>query len=68
MPDWGESTGSTLDPCALSPIWHNPDFVNNKTTLYFKTWDEKGITHLHQIFDDNALMTDTKLFQTFQIG
>ena len=63
-----ETTGSTLEPCALSPIWHNPDFVNNKTTLYFKTWEEKGITHLCQIFDDNALMTETKLFQTFQIG
>ena len=63
-----ETTSSTLEPCALSPIWHNPDFVNNKTTLHFKTWEQKGITHLHHIFQDNTLMTDTKLFQTFEMG
>ena len=51
----------------FSPIWHNPDFENNKIPLYFKTWEEKGITHLLHIFQNNTFMTETNLLQTFEI-
>ena len=62
-----EITGSHLQPGVLSPIWHNPDFVNNKTPLYLNTWAEKGVTHLYHLFDDNILMAYADLFRTFEI-
>uniref|UniRef100_A0A3Q1CLT5 Reverse transcriptase domain-containing protein n=1 Tax=Amphiprion ocellaris TaxID=80972 RepID=A0A3Q1CLT5_AMPOC len=62
-----ETTGSQLKPSILSPIWHNPDFANNKIALYFSTWAERGVTHLHHLLDDNTFRTYINLFQTFEI-
>uniref|UniRef100_A0AAQ5ZBJ0 Reverse transcriptase domain-containing protein n=1 Tax=Amphiprion ocellaris TaxID=80972 RepID=A0AAQ5ZBJ0_AMPOC len=62
-----EITGSQLKPSILSPIWHNPDFANNKIALYFSTWAERGVTHLHHLLDDNTFRTYINLFQTFEI-
>ena len=63
-----EVTGSQLQPGILSPVWHNPDFANNKIPLYHSTWAEKGVTHLHHLLQDNTLMTYTNLFGTFEIS
>ncbi|MDG2565841.1 hypothetical protein P7M21_25800, partial [Vibrio parahaemolyticus] len=45
-----EITNSPIEPCLLSPIWHNPDFEINKRPLHFSTWEMKGVTHLHHLF------------------
>ncbi len=29
-------TNSSMDPCAYSPIWYNPDFYFNKKPLFFQ--------------------------------
>lgn len=56
-----EITDSKLEPCMLFPMCINPDFVISEVPLHFKPWEQKGITHLHLLFQDNTLMTYTKL-------
>uniref|UniRef100_A0A3P8SX07 Reverse transcriptase zinc-binding domain-containing protein n=1 Tax=Amphiprion percula TaxID=161767 RepID=A0A3P8SX07_AMPPE len=42
-----EITGSQLKPSILSPIWHNPDFANNKIYLQVKKTITSRIPSLH---------------------
>lgn len=60
-------TISTTTPCKFTPLWHNPDFHIRKTPIHFHTWEEKGITHLHHLFNNNNFMTFQDLSQKYAI-
>lgn len=47
---------TTISPTTQTPIWKNPDFTANKSPLTGTKWKEKGITHLHHIFNRNTLL------------
>ncbi|KAF7647462.1 hypothetical protein LDENG_00171950 [Lucifuga dentata] len=49
-----------------APVWNNPDFQINKSTLYFSTWEQKGITHLLHLFQDK-FMSFKNMIQKFGI-
>lgn len=50
-------TNTPLTPSKYTPIWNNPDFVIYKKPLNFRTWIDKGITHLYHIFHNNSLVS-----------
>uniref|UniRef100_A0A8C5GQH1 Reverse transcriptase zinc-binding domain-containing protein n=1 Tax=Gouania willdenowi TaxID=441366 RepID=A0A8C5GQH1_GOUWI len=61
-------TNGQLKTSILSPIWHNPDFKNKKTPLYLKTWEESGITHLQDLFENDKIRSYNNLTQAFDIN
>ena len=61
-------TKSSLAPCRLTPIWHNPDYKQHKTPIHFPTWQQKGITHLHHLFENNQFMSLSGLIQKYGLG
>ena len=42
-------TNSSIFPCNLTPIWNNPDILQNKKMLNFTSWKSKGIKHMEHI-------------------
>lgn len=60
-------TKSSLTPCKLTPIWHNPDFQLCKKPIYFPSWQQKGITHLHHVFTNDHFISFDLLAQKFGI-
>lgn len=54
-------TNSPTLPCKNTPIWHNPDFLLDKTPIYFHDCEIKGITHLHHLLHGNGLKTFKEL-------
>uniref|UniRef100_A0A672Z074 Reverse transcriptase zinc-binding domain-containing protein n=1 Tax=Sphaeramia orbicularis TaxID=375764 RepID=A0A672Z074_9TELE len=63
-----EITKSSLAPCRLSPMWHNPDFQLYNTPVYFPSWQHKGITHLHHLFENNQFISFNTLIQKYGVG
>lgn len=59
-------TESPLAPCRYSPIWHNPDFQLNHTSIYFPSW-QQGIT-LHHLFQNNQFLSFNALIQKYGLG
>lgn len=37
-------------PCKFTPLWNNPDFLQDKKPLNFITWKDKGITQLQHSY------------------
>jgi len=50
-------TNSSLTPSRHTPIWHNPDFQISNKPIYFPLWQQKGITHLNHLFQDNKFIS-----------
>lgn len=43
-------------PCTHTPIWNNPDYLQDKKTLNFTTRKDKGITQLQHIVRDSTFI------------
>ena len=56
-------TNSSTSPSKDTPLWNNPDFHMNNTPLHFRTWEQKGITHLHHLFNNNNFLTYKQLIE-----
>lgn len=54
-------------PSCSTPIWHNPMFKMNKSTICFHTWVERGITTLGHLCNNGALMAFDLIKHTYQI-
>lgn len=61
-------TKSSLAPCRYTPIWHNPDIQLHNTPVYFPSWQQKGITHLHHLFQNNQFISFNTLIQKYGVG
>ena len=61
-------TKSSLAPCRHTPIWHNPDFRLHNTPIYLPKWQQKGITHLHHVFENHKFMSFKAIIQKCGIG
>lgn len=46
-------------------LWHNPDLQLNKSPPHFSTWKQKGITHLHHLFQDHSFISFHDLIQRY---
>lgn len=53
-----EVLGYNLALNKSAPIWSNPDFLINKKTIFFKLWNQQGITHIHHLFDSVMFQFD----------
>ena len=59
----------TLAPCRYTPIWHNPDFKLHKTPVYFPSWQQRGLTHLHHLFENNEFVSFNALIHPkYRVG
>lgn len=56
-----------MQPSLFTPVWHNPDFLVNKSPMTGTKWKEKGITHLLHIFENKTLLTFQQLMQKYGI-
>ncbi len=61
-------TKSSLAPCKYTPIWYNPDFQLHNTPIHFLSWQQKGITHLHHLFQNNPFLSLNTLILKNGIG
>ena len=61
-------TKSSLAPCRFTPIWYNPDFQLYNTSVHFPSWHQKGITHLHHLFENNQFISFNTLIQRYGVG
>ena len=61
-------TKSPLAPCRHTPLWHNPVFRLHNEPIHFPKWQQKGITHLHHVFENHKFMPFTSMIQKFGIG
>ncbi len=61
-------TNSQLTPCKHTLIWHNPDFQLSNKPIHFPSGQQKGITHLHNLFQENKLAPFKTLIQRYGLG
>lgn len=61
-------TKSSLELNRFTPLWHNPEFMIQNKPLYFPTWAQKGITHLHHLFENQHFMSFNTLTQKYGVG
>uniref|UniRef100_A0A3P9MG76 Reverse transcriptase zinc-binding domain-containing protein n=1 Tax=Oryzias latipes TaxID=8090 RepID=A0A3P9MG76_ORYLA len=48
-------------------IWHNPKLCIDKTTFFWKSWFQKGILTLSDLYDTNTIKSFEKLKQEFNL-
>lgn len=59
---------SPLTSCRHTPIWFNPDFQLCNKPIHFPSWRQKGITHLHHLFENNQFISFKTLVQRYGLG
>ena len=59
---------SSLDPCKYTPIWHNPYFQLCNTPVHFPSWESRGITHLHHLFENKQFISFNLLVQRYGVS
>ena len=40
-----------LNPTSFNIIWNNKDILVDRKSIYWKSWHEKGITHIYDLLD-----------------
>ena len=58
-------TKSSIVPCKHTPIWNNPDILQNKKMLNFIQWKNKGIKNLDNVIQDGNFISFDELMSQY---
>lgn len=61
-------TKSSLIPCKFTPIWNNPDILQNKKMINFPQWNNRGIKHLENIIQNRNFIPLEELTAQYKIS
>uniref|UniRef100_A0A669D815 Reverse transcriptase domain-containing protein n=1 Tax=Oreochromis niloticus TaxID=8128 RepID=A0A669D815_ORENI len=61
-------TESSLIPCKRTPIWNNPDILQNNNMINFSDWSSKGIKYLEHILEGTEFISFDRLVTQYGIN
>uniref|UniRef100_A0A669EVM6 Reverse transcriptase domain-containing protein n=1 Tax=Oreochromis niloticus TaxID=8128 RepID=A0A669EVM6_ORENI len=61
-------TESSLIPCKRTPIWNNPDILQNNNMINFSDWSGKGIKYLEHILEGTEFISFDRLVTQYGIS